>query len=187
MTTENDRIHLKIDIRSGTLELDAPTADFDQAIQKTKELAATLELGKGLSNVPEPAVSPALPAAAPGAQAVPPGGKKEKVRATNGRSVSTARPGRVGSFEPIRDLLSEKQHQELHSYAQSKAPVDQEDQILVVVHKGEELLSRQGFSYNEIYALCGGQVSIRYRRRSTLSFRGSFRIRRWTKTKRASS
>jgi hypothetical protein len=36
---------------------------------------------------------------------------------------------------------------------QKKAPVDQEDQILVAVHKGEQLLGRQGFSYNEIYTL----------------------------------
>lgn len=78
---------------------------------------------------------------------------REKSRAGGAKTSSAGRPGRLGSFEPIRDLLTEAQHKEIYAYMQEKAPSDQEDQILVAVHKGEQLLGRQGFTYNEIYTL----------------------------------
>ena len=151
MSNSEDRIKLRIDLKSGTIELDAPPADFEQAVLKTKELAASLQFGERPMTAPQapPHEAGAMPTSANGG-----GGSKsrEKARGTGAKS-SVGRAGRLGSFEPIRDLLSEDQHKQLHSYMVQKAPADQEDEILVAVHKGEQLLSRQGFSYNEVYTL----------------------------------
>jgi hypothetical protein len=153
MTADEGRIKLKIDLRSGTLELDAPTADFELAIQRTKELAGSLQFGERPmapeASVTEIAQGPSVPAGGQGA----PSKSREKARSAGGKTSSAGRPGRLGSFEPIRDLLTDAQHKEIYAYMRQKAPVDQEDQILVAVHKGEQLLAKQGFSYNEIYTL----------------------------------
>lgn len=147
-----DRIKLRIDLKSGTIELDAPPADFEQAVLKTKELAASFQFGE------KAMMAQQAPKAEVGAVPIVPstgaaGSKpREKTRGASTKP-SVARPGRLGSFDPIRDLLTEDQHKQLHAYMQQKAPTDQEDQILVAAHRGEQLLARQGFSYNEIYTL----------------------------------
>lgn len=149
-----DRIKLKIDLKSGTLELDCPPGEFDSAIQKTKDLAASLQFGEKGVAMASP-VNDGGGAAGAATETQPSASlrkTKEKVRSSGAKS-STGRPGRIGSFDPIRDLLSEAQHKEIYAYMQTKAPADQEDQLLVAAHKGEQLLSRQGFTYNELYTL----------------------------------
>jgi hypothetical protein len=150
-----DRIKLRIDLKSGTLELDCPSGEFDSAIQKTKDFAASLQFGeKGAAMAQQ--VNDGAAGSAMGSQLsasqVMKAKSKEKVRNSGAKS-STGRAGRLGSFDPIRDLLSEAQHKEIYAYMQAKAPADQEDQILVAAHKGEQLLGRQGFTYNELYTL----------------------------------
>lgn len=154
MAADESRIKLKIDLRSGTLELDALPADFELAIQRTKELAGSLQFGE--RPMPPLAASPAKSTINTGPQAGPVTASKsrDKPRSSGGKSPSsTGRPGRLGSFEPVRDLLTDAQHKEIYAYLRQKAPVDQEDQILCAVHKGEQLLGKQGFSYNEVYTL----------------------------------
>ena len=46
MEAGKDRITLKIDVNAGTIELDAPAASFDQAIERTRELTGSLEFGR---------------------------------------------------------------------------------------------------------------------------------------------
>ena len=154
MTAPEDRIRLKIDLKSGTVELEAPTGEFDLAIQKTKELASSLQLGEKVAasaqETPVANIHTSVSSQPEGGRA--PVKNRERTRNPSGKT-STARAGRLGSFDPIRDLLTDAQHKELHAYMQAKGPTDQEDQVLVAVHKGEQLLGRQGFSYNEIYTL----------------------------------
>lgn len=154
MATSEDRIKLKIDLKSGTVELDCPTGDFEQAIQRTKEFAASLQLGE-IAKMPPAEVPNGVIETASGPKLNVPSAinkPREKVRSSGAKS-STGRPGRLGSFDPIRDLLNEEQHKEIYAFMQTKAPSDQEDQVLVAAYMGEKLLGRQGFNYNELYTL----------------------------------
>lgn len=149
MSTDEKRISLKIDIKSGTIEIDAPVDNFDQAIEKTKELTDSLDLGSaGRSHQPqqrsEAVASETSASNTDGARAKP---------KTSKATASTARSGRIGSFEPLRDLLNEEQQKHIRDFVSKKSPKEQGDEVLVAMYEGEKLLGRQGFSYNEIYTL----------------------------------
>jgi len=148
----DERIKLRIDLKNGTLELDCPPDDFDSAIQKTKELAASFQFGeKAVGEVLSASRSDSAGSTSP-SEPVSKVKIRERGRVSSAKS-SAGRAGRIGSFDPIRDLLDEEQHKAIHAFMQTKAPLDQEDQVLVAAHKGEQLLQRQGFSYNELYTL----------------------------------
>jgi hypothetical protein len=157
MSADENRIRLKIDLRSGILELDAPPAEFESAIQKTKELASSLHLGAmsavAVESPPASVMPPVDPTRSENRQAGTNAKPRDGVRTSGAKASSALRSGRLGSFEPIRDLLTDEQHKEIYAFMQQKAPAEQEDQVLVAVYKGEQLLGRQGFSYNEIYTL----------------------------------
>jgi hypothetical protein len=154
MAADENRIRLKIDLKTRTIELDAPPADFEGAIQKAKELADMLHLGEMPATPAEDAPLPIPDPDANRPENRQPGPKpREGVRASSAKTSSTLRAGRLGSFAPVRDLLTDEQHKEIYAFVQKKAPIEQEDQVLVAVYKGEKLLNRQGFSYNEIYTL----------------------------------
>ena len=147
------RVTLKIDLSAGTIELDAPAESFDQAIERTKELTATLDLG-GRRGAVAPAVAEAEPlAAAPSEGTQANHSPRQKGRAGKAPTSSASRPGRIGSFEEVRGLLTEEQEIELRAFMTEKAPSEQADQVLVAMVKGEQLLGRRGFGFNEIYTL----------------------------------
>lgn len=148
MADSDKRISLKIDINSGIIEIDAPVESFDQAIEKTRELTDSLDLGKRM---------PASGETANGAERTPlekaTSGRERGQNKSSKPSSSTGRSGRLGSFNPIRDLLTEEQEKSIREFKIEKAPVDQSDEILICMHQGEELLGKQGLNYNEIYTL----------------------------------
>jgi hypothetical protein len=151
------RITLKIDLRSGVIELDAPAESFEQAIAQTKDLAGSLDFasaieaearspdsdGAGKDSAADESSRPGLSAARNGSS-----GRKSR-----GGKLSSARSGRIGSFEEVRGLLTEPQEIELRAFFSEKAPAEQPHQTIVAIVKGEQLLGRRGFSYNEIYTL----------------------------------
>lgn len=153
MDNKEGRISLKIDLTTGTIELEAPAESFNDAIEKTKELAATLDLqNRGAPVAPAPAVTTAQSAAATAptvenASVTPLRSTRSKV------SRSTGRAGRLGSYEPVPQMLSDDQQMDLMKFFTEKAPSDQSDRVLTAMVKGEELLGRRGFVYNEIYTL----------------------------------
>lgn len=151
MDERENRISLKIDLMAGTIELVAPAESFNEAIEKTKELAATLDLQAGAGPKPR-GVSPPPSSEAPLGN----GGDQVSAQANRPRArpgKSGARAGRLGSYEPIPQLLTDEQQMTLMTFMNQKAPVDQADRVLVAMVKGEELLGRRGFAYNEIYTL----------------------------------
>lgn len=144
MDDQDNRVSLKIDLSTGTIELVAPAESFNEAMEKTKELAATLDLqGKSASH------------ASTERTAVPPPASVEPIqspsRARGRASKSGARAGRIGSYEPIPDFLTEAQEIELRALMAEKSPTEQADRVLVAMVKAEELLGRKGLIYNEIY------------------------------------
>jgi hypothetical protein len=148
------RVSLKIDLSAGTIELDAPAESFDQAIERTKELTATLDLGGRRAQVPQ-GVGEAEPPAATASAENTQGSHPPRLKGRTGKvaTPSASRPGRIGSFEEVRGLLTEEQEIELRSFMAEKAPSEQADQVLVAMVKGEQLLGRRGFGFNEIYTL----------------------------------
>lgn len=149
-----DRVSLKIDLRSGVIEIDAPAESFQDAIKQTKELTASLDFAAVLEAPPSPVPTfseLATPNTQPSATQLPT--KQSPSKKTKGLKTSSARPGRIGSFEEVRGLLTEPQEIDLRSFFAAKAPNDQTHQVIVAIVKGEELLGRKGFSYNEIYTL----------------------------------
>jgi hypothetical protein len=148
------RVSLKIDLATGTIELDAPASSFNEAIEKTKELAATLDL-KNRRSTPQSSEQTTGSTVSTGASAneavTPPPSPARATRAKNGKS--SGRVGRLGSYEPIAKLLTEEQEIELRAFFTEKSPSEQSDRALVAMLKGEHLLGRKGFTYNEIYTL----------------------------------
>lgn len=149
-----DRISLKIDLRSGVIEIDAPAESFQDAIAQTKDLTASLDFAAALEapTISAPTLSE-LPAASAQSPATQLPTKQSPSKKSKGLKASSARPGRIGSFEEVRGLLTEPQEIDLRSFFAAKAPSEQTHQVIVAIVKGEELLGRKGFSYNEIYTL----------------------------------
>lgn len=147
MSEREDRVVLKIDLSTGTIELDSPAASFNEAIEKTKELAATLDL-QGKAPLVSPRTSPPPESASSTNESQQPN-SRARTRAVR----SGARAGRIGSYEPVADLLTEDQEIELRAFMAEKAPAEQSDRVLVAMVKGEQLLGRKGLIYNEIYTL----------------------------------
>jgi len=140
------RISLKIDLKAGTIELDAPESSFDQAIARTRELTQELEIGRQI-NAHDSAKTETT-------ATTDQSSRQERPRTKSARlSTSAGRAGRIGSFDPIRDLLNEEQQQQIRAFVLQKSPKDQGDAVLCAMYEGERILSRQGFSYNEIYTL----------------------------------
>ncbi len=148
--TEQSRISLKIDLVAGTIELDAPPSEFHDAIERTKDLAASLSFG---SLPPRRAVTMAADAQTPEPAAPIAKPSKRTTRAPGG---SSGRAGRIGSFEPVAFNFTEDQERSLLSFGQTKKPTTQAEQVAVAMFQGEKLLNRRVFSYNEIYTLMRG-------------------------------
>jgi hypothetical protein len=148
------RVSLKIDISRGTIELDAPADSFEDAIARTRELTSSLDF-RGMQSAAEAPSTPRKEtteieeaAAPPPQEASQPSRSK-----TRGTKVSAGRPGRIGSFEQVKDLLPEAKEIELRKFFSQKSPKEQIHQVLTAVVKGEELLSKKGLTYNDIYTL----------------------------------
>lgn len=146
---QTGRISLKIDLSAGTIEIDAPATEFQQTVDKAKEL---------LGQIPASASSPhpAAPVAETGTKL----GNSEasetgrpKIKAVRSAGGSRGRPGRIGSFEPVDLGLSEKHERELRAFMEAKSPAEQAEQVAVALRKGEQILGRKAFAYNEIYTL----------------------------------
>lgn len=153
---DETRVSLKIDVRNGTIELNAPAGSFEHAIQKTKELTSTLDLRGSGAQLETPGVVGGRASSSDASSKVAQDSSKaaqEKTRGKSGKSTSGARSGRLGSFTPDQGLLSEEQQRAIREFRISKAPTDQHDEALVALYQGEKLLSRKGFSFNEIYTL----------------------------------
>lgn len=150
MDDRENRVSLKIDLTTGTIELEAPADSFNEAIEKTKELAATLDLqGRGAAKLREAPPSPPVPPSNNGTDQ----GSAQVNRPRSKTGKSGARAGRLGSYEPVPQMLTDEQQMALMDFMAEKSPTDQADRVLVAMVKGEELLGRRGFIYNEIYTL----------------------------------
>lgn len=151
-----DRVSLKIDLRSGVIEIDAPAANFQDAVAQTKDLADSLDFSAALEAATAPAPAPTMNEPAPSPTQAPKPTSSTKQSATKKSRIggaSSGRPGRIGSFEEVKGLLTEPQEIELRQFFTTKSPAEQAHQVLVAIVKGEELLGRRGFNYNEIYTL----------------------------------
>ena len=147
MADGDGRVSLKIDLSTGTIELDSPAGSFNEAIEKTKELAATLDL-QGRAQFTASSSSAHVPTPTATVESVA-ASSRQKAKAGK----SGARAGRIGSYEPISELLSEDQEIELRAFVGQKSPSEQSDRVLVAMVKGEQLLGRKALIYNEIYTL----------------------------------
>jgi hypothetical protein len=148
-----NRISLKIDLKSGLIELDAPADSFEEAIAQTKALAGSLDFS-GIAEGPAQPDTPAATNNGASQPSEPTGGPRNGAPRRNRSSkASSGRAGRIGSFEEVRGLLTEEQEIELRKFYAEKNPTEQPHQVLVGIVKGEQLLGRRGLGYNEIYTL----------------------------------
>jgi hypothetical protein len=149
-----NRISLKIDLKSGLIELDAPAESFEQAIAQTKELAGSLDFSAPAeAQAPKPTVSGAATEPSTIQEPIPAPARNGAARRMKTSKASAGRTGRIGSFEEVKGLLTEQQEIELRQFYVEKAPTEQSHQVLVAIVKGEQLLGRRGLGYNEIYTL----------------------------------
>ncbi|WP_157072326.1 hypothetical protein [Brevundimonas bacteroides] len=155
MSADTDRVSLRMNILDGTIEIESSAGNFAHVADKAKEIAVATRLGNQ-DAVPPPRTQPAnreeqiTAPSAPKTESVA-GEKRQKSNRTPGGS--SGRPGRIGSFEPVKLDLSEDKERALREFVRDKAPVEQNHQVAVAMMKGEELLGRPGFDYNEIYTL----------------------------------
>lgn len=148
------RIKLKIDLTTGGLELDAPATQFESALQQVQVLAEALDLGRGSGTRFDTGTQRAADESSPVALLEAPASPvKQGPRPKLKTGKSSSRAGRIGSFEVVKSLLSEEQEISLRGFMSEKSPTEQPDQVLVAIVKGEQILNRRGFSFNEIYTL----------------------------------
>lgn len=155
MSADTDRVSLKMNILDGTIEIESSAENFSHVADKAKEIAIATQLGNRVGAAAPKAPGTAQPEQnnTPPAARVEsaPSDKRGKVNRTSGGS--SGRPGRIGSFEPVKFDLSEEKERALRDFVAQKAPVEQNHQVAVAMMKGEEILGRPGFEYNEIYTL----------------------------------
>lgn len=155
MSSDTNRVSLKMNVLDGTIEIESSAENFSQVADKAREIALATRLGSreiASSPKPQPTDQPAQATAPPAPRIEPaPAEKKSKSIRTSGGS--SGRPGRIGSFEPVKFDLSEEKERALRDFVRDKAPIEQNHQVAVAMMKGEEILSRQGFDFNEIYTL----------------------------------
>lgn len=146
-------ISFKVDLKTGTVEVGSPPEHFQEAMAGIREV---LELGKTLPFAVDP---PRQPQAKEDAnygstrdsdKPASEGGITRRSRQAGG---SSARPGRIGSFEPVELGLKEEQERRLREFYTEKKPKEQAHQVAVSMYQGEKILNRKSFSYNEIYTL----------------------------------
>ena len=149
MKSDDQLIQCKIDLKSGAVDVSAPPEHFNSAVEKAKELAVALAHHSAAAR------GQRQYSAEPGeieVAGVPPSPMQN---ATTRRRAggSAGRTGRIGSFEPADLKLTEDQERHLVKHYAEKRPLEQHEQVAVAMVKGEQLLKRQAFSYNEIYTL----------------------------------
>lgn len=147
---DTGRISLKIDLSSGTIQIDAPADEFSDIVDKAKELLGQIPASTTVSSTRVPTSEAAPKDASPSGSVIERGAKARSTRTAGG---SQARVGRIGSFEPVDLGLSEAQERDLRAFMQEKNPKEQAEQVAVALYKGEQLMERRGFGYNEIYSL----------------------------------
>jgi len=151
-----DRISLKIDLRSGMLELDAPENRFDAAIEKAKELLGSMPPAGGGSAArnnaqKEEQATLETEASEDVANAVRPTREAVKTRSKSGRS--SGRPGRIGSFEVVDFGLTEANERGLRRFMELAEPKDQGAMVAVAMYASEKIFGKSEFNYNEVYSL----------------------------------
>lgn len=153
MADNTKLVQCKIDLKAGTVDVSAPPEDFEKAVEKAKDLAASLAHHAMVSPPPPPVHDAGRTDSVASNRPKPVQAGSTATRKRSGSSASTGRTGRIGSFEPCDLGLSEDAERALLKHYADKKPVEQQDKVATAMYKGAELLGRQSFTYNEIYTL----------------------------------
>jgi hypothetical protein len=152
-------ISVKLRLRDGVVEIDAPPENFQEAMTAVKEV---LELARTLgpsviggsdaemSSKAVEATTVEMSAEGPPPRAEEGGRQRARTRQTGG---SSGRVGRLGGFELVDLGLSEEHERRLRKFYSEKNPKEQTHQVAVAMCQGEKELKRKAFQYNEIYTL----------------------------------
>ena len=147
---EAGRVSVKLNLKEGAVEIDCPLEEFEGVVSRVKELMGA----SGEARTKQPNLS-SSEEAAKAVRQDPSAATTNDKRGGQSRQKggSSGRPGRIGSFEPVNLGFSEQQERELREFFEQKKPTEQVDQVACAMYKGEDLLQRKAFSFNEIYTI----------------------------------
>lgn len=156
MSADQNRVSLKMNVLDGTIEIESSAENFSQVAEKAKEIVLAARTGGSPALAATASVRTAAPTPASPVATAPTADSRaadKKTKATRSPGGSSGRPGRIGSFEPIKFNLAEASERSLRDFLREKAPIEQSHQVAAAMFKGEEILGKQSFEYNEIYTL----------------------------------
>lgn len=146
---ESDKITITYDPTTGKLEFSAPKDQLEKASDTAQVLIKTAHACLLPTKSPQ-AVSPSGSAALKPSSEEP---KSSTSRPQRKTSESSARLGRIGSFEKTDLGLTEDQERAIYEFYTTRRPDEQKHQVIVAMYIGEKVISRQAFEYNDIYTL----------------------------------
>jgi hypothetical protein len=140
-------VKMKIDVKSGVIDIESDAETFDVVSKQAAELLdkfSKIELQGGREAVAE-ANTPTSTA----------GNEAETDNQSSQRSRTRKRkgsgPAKLANWQIVDELLSEDQMKELRDYYATKSPKKQNDQVAVLIYKLKELTGRDGFDGNEVH------------------------------------
>ncbi len=140
------QIRLKIDIRSGIIDVETDDATFSAVMDRAEVLLdkfATIETGHGSNASPS---EKSGPGDADGSTNDPqtPNSQEKKRRKSGGG-------GKTTSWKMVDNLLEEDQRKQLKEFYGEKSPANQNEQVAVLAFKLNHLTKREAFSGDEVH------------------------------------
>lgn len=142
-------VKLKIDIKGGTLDVEADDENFQEVMK---------EAGVLLDKFAKAQISSDPVSKLVNNHDVPTGTKQDSEQPSK-TEASSAKPrrrrtsggGKTANWQFLNDLLTPEQGEELRKFYRSKSPANQNEQVAVLVIKMKELLDQEAFDGNEVY------------------------------------
>ncbi|MDC9826298.1 hypothetical protein PRN20_21395 [Devosia sp. ZB163] len=136
-------IKLRIDIQSGTIELETDAANFDSVMDRTSALLDQFLQVSQTETEGEPPDVPRSPNTADAAPAPDPTPATKRRRGSG--------TAKVADWQMVPDLLNEQQRLDLKTFYAEKSPQNQNEQVAVLCFKVKELKGITTFTGNDVY------------------------------------
>lgn len=144
----DERVRIKLDIKTGELEVDSSAAQFTEVVKQISDLIPSLRqaqkatqatTGTGETNIEERA------------DVEGPRRRTRASKAPNGNNRGALGATRYQDFQPIKLGISDQAEIELQEFYKLKQPKGQEEQVATIILKLASLLGRDRLNYDQIY------------------------------------
>ena len=148
MESGDERVRVKLDVKTGELEVDSPASQYGEVVRQVSALIPALRQAhvdakgeeRGSSEVHEETDATKRKPKSP-----------KSTRPNNGSGRGSLGATRYDDFQPIKLGIDDKAELELKGFYETKKPKGQEEQVAVIIYKLSKLLGKERLNYDQIY------------------------------------